>query len=77
MKRVPCLSYLLVGSHAFDEPFLCWVLGWELQILGGPMGMEKGREIDDLWQCAVLYGEGNGTPLQYSCLANPMDGGAW
>ena len=23
------------------------------------------------------YGEGNGTPLQYSCLANPMDGGAW
>ena len=24
-----------------------------------------------------LDGEGNGTPLQYSCLANPMDGGAW
>ena len=23
-----------------------------------------------------LYGEGNGTPLQYSCLENPMDGGA-
>ena len=22
-------------------------------------------------------GEGNGTPLQYSCLKNPMDGGAW
>ena len=22
-------------------------------------------------------GEGNGTPLQYSCLANPMEGGAW
>ena len=21
-------------------------------------------------------GEGNGTPLQYSCLENPMDGGA-
>ena len=25
----------------------------------------------------VSYGEGNGTPLQYSCLENPMDGGAW
>ena len=27
----------------------------------------------------VMYGcgEGNGTPLQYSCLENPMDGGAW
>ena len=22
-------------------------------------------------------GEGNGTPLQYSCLENPMDGGTW
>ena len=22
-------------------------------------------------------GEGNGTPLQYSCLENPTDGGAW
>ena len=22
-------------------------------------------------------GEGNGTPLQYSCLENPMNGGAW
>ena len=24
-----------------------------------------------------MTGEGNGTPLQYSCLENPMDGGAW
>ena len=24
-----------------------------------------------------LDGEGNGTPLQYSCLENPMNGGAW
>ena len=23
------------------------------------------------------HGEGSGTPLQYSCLENPMDGGAW
>ena len=26
---------------------------------------------------AYMPGEGNGTPLQYSCLENPMDGGAW
>ena len=26
---------------------------------------------------SVFIGEGNGTPLQYSCLENPMDGGAW
>ena len=24
-----------------------------------------------------VYGEGSGTPLQYSCLENPMDGGPW
>ena len=24
-----------------------------------------------------ISGEGSGTPLQYSCLENPMDGGAW
>ena len=32
------------------------------------------------WNLATVtwsYGEGNGTPLQYSCLENPMDGGAW
>ena len=28
--------------------------------------------------CSSVYiREGNGTPLQYSCLENPMDGGAW
>ena len=25
----------------------------------------------------LCLGEGNGTPLQYSCLENPMDRGAW
>ena len=28
-------------------------------------------------QAFLPLGEGNGTPLQYSCLENPMDGGAW
>ena len=28
--------------------------------------------------CTLIYvGEGNGNPLQYSCLENPMDEGAW
>ena len=29
-----------------------------------------------LWHTSNDYGEGNGIPLQYSCLENPMDGGA-
>ena len=26
---------------------------------------------------SLMGGEGNVTPLQHSCLENPMDGGAW
>ena len=26
---------------------------------------------------SFVRGEGSGNPLQYSCLENPMDGGAW
>ena len=33
--------------------------------------------ITDLHPVYTKNGEGNGTPLQYSCLENPMDGGAW
>ena len=29
------------------------------------------------YRVACEVGEGNGTPLQYSCLENPRDGGAW
>ena len=30
-----------------------------------------------IWLLQVFIGEGNDTPLQYSCLENPMEGGAW
>ena len=45
---------------------------------GAGVGWEEGKEID-LARLGLtgLVGEGNGTPLQYSCLENPMDGGAW
>ena len=36
------------------------------------------NNISKLFTLAPAYiGEGHGTPLQYSCLENPMDGGAW
>ena len=53
---------------------------------------EKGRSIENVTRLCFLnddalsskyysvrktIGEGNGTPLQCSCLENPMDGGAW
>ena len=33
--------------------------------------------MDDFVVVHWFSGEGNGNTLQYSCLANPMDGGAW
>ena len=36
------------------------------------------RDITRILLCPkILDREGNGTPLQYSCLENPMDGAAW
>ena len=34
-------------------------------------------ESNSLPPLSKTHGEGNGTPLQYSCLENPVDGGAW
>ena len=38
--------------------------------------LQCGRPGFDPW-VGNFPGEGNGNPLQYSCLENPMDGGAW
>ena len=35
------------------------------------------KERDTFASYSETSGEGNGTLLQYSCLENPMDGGAW
>ena len=47
---------------------------------GGSDGKESACSKGDLGSLPGSErtpGEGNGTPLQYSCLENPMDGGAW
>ena len=44
--------------------------------LPAPWSSNLSRVSSKLCLCPP-YGEGNGTPLQYSCLENPMDGGAW
>ena len=46
---------------------------------GGSDGKESACNVGDLNSkpgSGTSYGEGNGNPLQYSCLENPMDGGA-
>ena len=36
-----------------------------------------GYKVGDIDYLALFNGKGNGTPLQYSCLENPIDGGPW
>ena len=38
---------------------------------------ENPYQWENLQNCHLGYGEGDGTPLQSSCLENPMDGGPW
>ena len=35
------------------------------------------RDLGSIPRSGRSPGEGNGNPLQYSCLQNPMDRGAW
>ena len=47
---------------------------------GGLDGKASAYSVGDLGsipRSGRSSGEGNGTPLQYSCLENPTDGGAW
>ena len=75
----------LFGSYQFNlvekamapnSSTLAWKIPW----------MEEPRRLQSMWSLTVRHdwatslsriGEGNGNPLQYSCLENPRDGRAW
>ena len=42
-----------------------------------PVNARDLRDAHSIPRLGRSPGEGNGNPLQYSCLENPMDGGAW
>ena len=53
---------------------------WSKGFPGGSDGKESACNVGDLGSVPWLGrspGGGNGNPLQYSCLENPMDRGAW
>ena len=76
-------------SPAAQNPFILLVhsadLYWASHILctgfpGGSYGKESAcnaRDPGSIPGSGRSPGEGNGNPLQYSCLENPMDGGFW
>ena len=53
---------------------------WAFSFLVAQMVKESACNVGDLGLTpgsGRSSGEGNGNPLQYSCLGNPMDRGAW
>ena len=42
-----------------------------------PANAGDARDVGSIAGLGRSPGEGNGNPLQYSCLGNPMDRGAW
>ena len=60
---------------------LAWKIPWRRSLVGcSPWDQEESDMTERLQFHFTLYsciGEGNGNPLQCSCLENPRDGGAW
>ena len=61
----------------------CWVWGHPFKVMGFPGGsvvknlLASARDLSSIPGSGRSPGEGNGDPLQYSCLENPMGRGAW
>ena len=56
------------------------VINWDLDFPGSSVAEESTCNAEDPGLIPGLgrsLGEGNGNPLQYSCLGNPMDRGVW
>ena len=78
----PWYKYFLDSSFGKESTCNARDLG-SIPGLGRSPGDRKGYPfqysvLGNSREC-IVHGikEGNGTPLQYSCLENPMDGGAW
>ena len=58
-----------------SEAFLSFPGGTVVKNL--PISAGDARDVGSIPGSGRYPGEGNGNPLQYSCLGNPMDRGAW
>ena len=60
------------GSRSDSTPGLGGFLGGGIKASASNAG-----DLGSIPESGRSPGEGNGNPLQYSCLENPMDGEAW
>ena len=58
-------------------PLKIWVFQVALVVKNLPANKGDMRDVDSIPKLGRSHGGGHGNPLQYSCLENPMDRGAW
>ena len=73
-----CLNFILEALLKYMVMLECWFVFWSNTTwwLSSCDAGDTG-EADLILGLGRSPGEGNGNPLQYSCLGNPMDRGAW
>ena len=71
-------------THAYKYIFISIQKSYFLHIYNGFPGSSDGKEsaynagdLGSIPGSGKSPGEGNGSPLQYSCLQSPMDRGVW
>ena len=70
----PSRSFVVFGSAFRSLTILSLFCVWYWTSL---VAQTVKRDLGSIPGSGRSPGEGNGSPLQYSCLENPIDGGAW
>ena len=69
--------------HLYSQNLWVWYLTWSKRTLGFPGGSVAKNMLANAGDMGLIPGLGrfseerNGNPIQYSCLGNPVDRGAW
>ena len=81
-RTVPLSTHTALPTYTVQKPsnhgfFFFFFLSWSMVLgfPGGAHGKEPRLPVQETWDSASI--PGNGNPVQYSCLENPMDRGAW
>ena len=79
LKNLPAMKETWVQSLGREDPqeYLVYIFKWEC---GGSEVKASAWNVGDhgsILGSGRSPGEGNGNPLQYSCLENALEGGAW
>ena len=73
--HISCISWSAILGHAFDWSYMADSFPGDTVVKNPPANAGDMRDVSSIPGLGRSAGEGNGNPLQYSCLENPMDRG--